>query len=189
MEKEKKQTLRYTDAELDLLKNTFTNNDLLLKALQNIFLQIPLNAVQMATLQTNCGKELLKIIRKSFCPKMSDDVPHRQLWDMWLGIDLKNKMFDEVVMLVKANQKFLDYFEQQMQVLEKGEFNKEQKIKFSDFVENKDKLDGEIYQDIFARNTIFATLQGRLGELEALAIRVEETPEQQEERLKKDSSK
>ena len=187
--KPKKQILRYNDAEMALLKNTFSDNDLLLKAIQNLFLQLPLNAVQMATLQTNCKGEMLKILRKTFLPELTDDVPFQEVWDMWLGIDMKNKMFDEVVMLVKANQKFLNYFEQQLEVLEKGNFNKEQKIKFGDFTDNKNKLDNQIYEDIFARNTIFASLQGRLGQLVALAGLKDETPEEREKRLNADSAK
>lgn len=186
--KPKKQTMRYSDAELDLIKSTFADNDILIRAIQKVFLQLPLNAVEMATLQTNMKGEMLKILRKTFIPKLEDDVPVKEVWDLWLGMDLKNKMVEDVVLMVKSNKIFLDYFEQQMKILEKGDYKKG-KILFADLIDNKDKIDSDIYKDIYARNTIFANLQGRLNQLVVLAGTIEETSEQREKRLERDSSK
>jgi len=187
---DEKQTMRFNKQELELIKNTFAGNDNLLRAIQKVFVQVGLNAVELSLLETNLKtKEIKKLFRKIFKPELTDEVPYKQAFDLWLTIDLKNKMTDDAVLLIKSNKVFIDYWEQQIKVIEKAEWSKEQKIKFSELADIDEKLPNDIFIDIMARNTIFATLMGRLSQIEVLAGIKEETPEEQAKRLEKDSNR
>jgi len=183
-------TLRYTESELSVIKNTFADNDGLLKALQKFFLQIPLNVVDLSLLQTSIkSKELLKTIKKVVFPELTDDVPFLQIWDYTLGIDFKGKMQEQIVADIKSNKLFIDYFKQQLKALENGEWAIQQKIKLSELGDITDKLDTDLYIDTLARNNIIGTVSGRMSQLYVLAGRKTETPEEQEKRLTQDSTK
>ena len=65
-----KQILRYSTEELDLIKSVFADNDNALKALQKVILQLPLNVVELATLEGWKGNKPLKnLLRKCFLPQ------------------------------------------------------------------------------------------------------------------------
>jgi hypothetical protein len=191
MEKEKKKRpMRYNEAELFLLKNTFAENDDLIKAIQKVFLQLPLNALDLSILQLISGnKEINKIIRKVVLPQLDDDVPYGEVWDYQLAIDFRSKMPENIVADIKANKILIDYFDQQLKVLEKADFRKEPKIKLAELADITDKIPNDIYIDILARSNIIGTFASRLVMLAGLAGEKVESPEEQKRRLEQDSSK
>ena len=82
----------------------------------------------------------------------------------------------------------MDYLDQQLKAIEKGEFNKKQKIDFKELTNIKDGLDQNIYLDVMARNSIIVIVQGSLARLYAEAGK-NETASEKEERLEQDSTK
>jgi hypothetical protein len=179
---------RFTDDEVELMKKVFKNNDMLLKAIRKHFLQLPMNAVDLSILQTNIKnkKDLLKLLRKVFIPEIIGDEPLFNLLDLWMGVDLKNKLPEDAIFYIKGNVKFIDYLEQQLQELETGKNNK--KILFKDFVYNKDKIDQEAYTDLITRNTVIMHVEQKLIMLKGYAERPEETEEELKKRQQKDSA-
>lgn len=186
-EKNKKQVLRYSDEELNLIKSVFADNDNSLKALQKVFLQIPLNAIDLSIIN-GWSKDLKKLLRKVFVPELNDDVPLTQVWDLTSSIDFKGKMMDEVVLNIKANKILLDYFNQQLKALDKNDF-KAPKITIEELTNIDNKTDWQIYIDILARSNIIGTTQSRVLMLMTLAGKKDETPEERDKRLIKDSTK
>ena len=179
---------RYTDREKDLIKNTFAENEDIIKALQKSFLQLPLNAIELSTLTMNIKGEMLNILRKTFLPELTDDVPPFNVYDMWQTLDIKGKMWEDVVLGIKSSKIMMDYLDQQLKAIEKGEFNKKQKIDFKELTNIKDGLDQNIYLDVMARNSIIVIVQGSLARLYAEAGK-NETASEKEERLEQDSTK
>ena len=182
---EKKQTKRYTDKEMSLIKNTFKDNDSLLKSIRKVMLQLPLNVVDLSNLKL-LNKDLLAILRKTFLPTIDPEAPFTQIIDLWMTVSIADKLPREALIHLIARQRLIDYIEQQLNFLEKGE---EGKIRFIDFI----KIDGgdpdDVYANLTARNTMIQHTEQQLSVLQILAEQAEETTEEQEKRQQKDSSK
>jgi len=184
--------LRYSDDELILIKQMFSDNVELLKALQRAFLQLPLSVNNLSILQISNikgNKNLINLLQKIFLPKIEDDVYFTEIWDYHAGIDFKGKLAEQIVADIKATDVLVAYYDQQLKALEKGEWNTEQDIKIKDLTSTKNKTDEQIYIDLLARNNILGTIAGRVQQLYILAGQKDETPEEQKRRLSQDSAK
>ena len=135
------------------------------------------------------NKTLHKILRKTIKPELTDEVPFDQLIDLTSVVNFKDKMVDEAILHMKINQQVLDYLDQQLSVIENASWQKKQKLIFTDYANIKDKVDWQIYIDIFTRNNILNMLEGRLKNIQTIAERTEETPEETEKRKGLDSAK
>ena len=190
---EKKQLMRFSDDELALIKSVFAENDDLLKAIRKLMLQINLSANDLAALTVNLKEDVLKVLRKEFLPTIEGNEPVQQIMDLWMMINIKDRMYEDAVLTIKANKKFIDYIQQQFALLEDIENlqknSNKLKLKLEDLTDIEDKLDKDMFIDICARNTIIYYVEGRIQDLYSLALRKEETPEEQAKRLEKNSSK
>jgi len=183
---------RLTNEEVELVKKVFRNNRSLLITMEHAFLQIPLNAIELSLLQItfNNKKDLWQIVKKFFLPEFTDDgIYFGGTKDLLMGLETKDLLPEDVALRVKSFEVIEQYLRQQLETFKTGEYQKEQKIKLSDLKNTKDKLDKDIYIDIFARNLIIALVQGQLMNLLQLGNYKEETPEERADRQKKDSSK
>lgn len=190
-DKEIRKNFRITNAEVELLKNTFKDNQNLLTAIEHTFLQIPLNIIELSLMKLNFNKdkEIKDILKRLILPELEDkNIYFGGTKDFLMGLEIKDVFFDVFVLRVKALKILEKYIKQQFKVIENGEYNKDQPIKFSDLAETKNALDSDIYINMFARNTIIAIVQTQLMFLYSIANAKEETPEQREERLKKNSA-
>lgn len=185
MEKNKQQQMRYTDKELQLIKSAFAENDDLLKTIRKVFLQMPLNAVDLSRLELIKKPEILAILRKVFLPTLDPDAPINQQIDLWMTVQIVDKTPDEAYPHLKAREIVIEYLDEQLKELEG--LNKEDIIKFPELV-NLKKSAKDTYINIVIRNTIISHTEMQLMELKILA-QPEETPEETQERLAKDSSK
>lgn len=104
--------MRFTDAELALIKGTFAENE-----------------------------ELLKLMRKVFLPELDPSAPIQQMIDLYMTISTEGQTPDEIALNLKA------------------------------------------------RNTLIAHLEMQLGQLRILAGMKNESVEQTQERLQKNSNK
>jgi hypothetical protein len=182
---EKKQTKRYTDEELATIKNTFNENDSLLKAIRKVFLQSPLNALDLSNLEIIKKEGILKILRKTFLPTIDVEAPLNQIIDLWMTIDLKDRNLEESYMLFQSRDKLIKYLDQQIKVLEGS---KKETIKFKSLSYAKRKTPDQAYIDYDVRNRIILHTEMMLQQLEILSL-PEETEEEKKERQLKDSAK
>jgi hypothetical protein len=187
----KKQTMRYSEEELQLIKSVFAENDELLKAIRKVFYQLPLTALDLSLLSIAfAGKEeVKKILRKTYLPEITGDLPIQQNFDLWLTLHLKDMPVAEAAIHIKSVKIWIDYIEQQLKVIEKGNYGKKQKIVFNKLVDIKDKVDWDMYADMLARNTIINHTEQQLRQLQILAGLKTETTEETIERISKDSNK
>jgi len=185
--------MRYTDAELSLIKNSFAENEELLKAMRKVFLQLPLSEADEIAIRGNFGgKQGIKdLLRKTFMPELDGNAPFGQLIDLWMSVDVKEKPLEDMMPVFKARQLLIELLEQQlvsMDSLSEGKEVKE-KIKIADLTELKTRTVDKFYTNVIARNTLITHVDSQLMQLEALAGLKDETLEQTLERLKKDSSR
>lgn len=193
MADKKKQTMRFNDAELSLMKNTFSENEELLKAIRKVFLQMPLDAIDISIIVgTFKGKkELMALMSKTFKPELDPNAPLHQLVDLWMSLDLKDKALSEMMPIFQARKLLIDLLDQQLKALADISEEKEQfsVIDIASLVEIKGKDIGELYSNLMARNTLITHIDSQLTQLSILAGQKEETVEQIKERLMKDLNK
>jgi hypothetical protein len=186
-EVKKKQTRRYSDAELDIIKGAFAEQDDLIKALRKHFLQANMTAVDLSLVELIKKPEILKLVRKTFVPEIEGGAPLHQVVDLYLILPIQEKLQDIAIPTIKARVIMIAYLEQQMNALE-GKKTRG-KIKLSSLLPDKTKIDSDLFIDLLARNEIVKHVEAQLNFLLILAGMKEETLEQTLERLNKDSTK
>lgn len=192
MEK-KKQTMRFSDQELSLIKNTFAENDMLLTALRKLFLQMPLDVVDKNELSLVTGnKDVLKVVRKCYLPTLEPDAPFNQMVDLWMTVEIKDKQPEDVLPNLVARQVLLQYLEEQIDRLESGNYDVINGLEFASFVPSyalsrADALNA--YVNLVARNTLISHNEWQVTQLSVLAGQKDETVEQTQKRLQQNSNK
>ena len=187
---EKKQKMRFTDAELSLMKNTFAENDVLLQAVRKVFLQMDLTEGEEKLIKGtfNGKKELNALVSKTFNPTLDAEAPRHQLMDLWLSVDIKEKKVDDLAPIFKGRKLLIDLLEQQLDVLSDYDAGTDGLVKLDDLVEYTEDTE-QMLVNLIARNTLITHIETMLTQVEMLAGQKDETPEQTLERLEKNSNK
>lgn len=191
--KKPKQTMRFTDLELSLMKNTFAENEDLLKSMRKVFLQLPLGKADKERIggAFKDKQAVFDVITKTFLPTLDGEAPIHQLLDLFLTIKLEDKTTDQAFPLLVSRTKLIQLLEQQLKVLEAvangTEFTAD--INLADLVKIEGKNSIEAYADVICRNTMVGHTDMMLSQINLLAGMKDETIEQTRERLAKDSSK
>jgi len=183
MEKQK-QERRITDAEMNLLKTTFAENEPLLKMMRKAMLGLSMTQDEQDVVMYlfRNHSELSALIRKMFIPEITGNDPLGQQIDLWMTIDNKDRTVDELHMHLMARAKVLSMLEDGLKDLTAP--HADNRISFAPT--------GNVYEDIIwyiARNTYVNHVESRLLEIKILAGQKEETVDETKNRLSKDSSK
>lgn len=186
--KKERRSMRYTDAELSLIRGTFLNNDTLVNALRKHFLQFKLSKTEQAIINAfKDNKALIDILSKTFMPQIDPESPLNQLVDLWMTIDIKDKTPDVAFPHILARNIVIKYLNDCFNRLS-GENSEYIFLGFEP--KNMDNtLDLEIYSKLIARNTIIAHVDMQLFQLVTLAGMKDETVEDAKARLSKNSLK
>lgn len=189
MQPEKDQYFIFSEAELSLIKNTFTDNDALLFAIRNVLLQFPLSDGQKATLSVGLNENVISVLRKRIIPELLPTYPLGQLPSILTTLtkDLGSRDVVDMEPQFEAKQLEIDYLEQQFQKLE-GKVV-EERISLKRMGELKDKSPREQFVDMTAYLFLLGYIDPMLGMIKNIAGQKDETPEQQKKRLTRDSSK
>lgn len=184
---DKTKQMRFSDSELSLIKNTFSDNEPLLKAIRKVFLQIDLSDSEEKMIdEISKNKSILELLRKTFLPEIDGDAPIHQVIDLWMTLEIKDKDVDTVYHSALAREKLITYLEETLRVLE-GKRVKDC-IDFDTLTDiTKDPL--SVYVNLIVRNTILAHTEMQLNQLSVLAGTKDETVEETKERLFKNSAK
>lgn len=188
-----KQKMRFSESELSLLKNSFAENEYILKSIRKVFLQIPLDENETNVVHKSLvGQEaLFALVSKVFLPTIEPDAPFHQVIDLWMTVDIKDKTPKEAYSQLVARETLIKYLTQQLSVL--GEVGTDSKSKVSITFESLSfsdkKTEEEAYSDLIARNTLIAHVEQQLTQINLLAGIKEETVAQTKARLAKDSAK
>lgn len=185
MEK-KKQTMRFTDTELQLIKNTFADNEDLTRAIRKTFLQMALDPIDQTALKGYKGKEIKSLMRKVFLPSLDPNAPPHQLLDLWMTLSVKDKTPEQALPDILAREKLIAYIDQQLKDLDGDGMVK---IIFLDLTNFEDKSPLECFIDLTVRNTLIAHVEMMLTQLVTLAGQTNESVEETKKRLQMDSAK
>ena len=182
------QKTMYSDAELNLMKTTFSENEPLLKAIRKTMLQLELSEGEDKMLKgTFKTKEVQDLIRHVLSPSLDGDAPYFQLVDMWTVFQLEGQKIEETAVRAKSNKLFIDLLDQGLKTLA-GETVKKL-IVLDDLTNIEGKDSEEIYINMFARNLFIKMVDKQVSIIDMLAGVKEETIEETLERLSKDSTK
>lgn len=183
----KKREMRYEERELSIIKNTFAGNDEIIPILRKIFLQISLDPIELAQVQTlRSQPDTLAILRKTFLPTIDVYAPLNQVVDLWMTVNIKEKSLEAIELEITAREKLIDYLEQQLAYLEKDIAPTVQFDKLTKILSTK-KLDTAT--NFIMRNTLLGHVDQQLRQLVLLAGTKDETTEETLARLQKDSTK
>lgn len=179
---DKAQKMRYSKAELELLRNTFGENEELLYSLRNFFLQLPHAEIAKPS------EDLIKILKKSLLPELDPDIPLLQQADIYFGLSSLKEMNPAIACLhIRAKDIVKEFTKQCFDVLETGHTTSE--IVLKELREEESKTDEKRYVDMIAYLEIVNRVDIRFNELANLSKGKEETPEEKKEREAKNSNK
>lgn len=181
--------MRYSDEELNHIKGVFSENEELLKVIRKVMLQIPLNSIDQSLLTFLKG-DILKIIRKTFLPTIEPEAPFHQIVDLWLTLNVNEKDPFQAWHSIKAREMLIEYIDQQLRFLE-GDKRKP-KIVFeslTDFSGITQSQADKAFINLMVRNTLLQHTEMQISMLLMLAGLKNETVEETQKRLQKNSSK
>lgn len=191
MQEEQKRSIGYTDNELSLIKSTFLDNDIILKAIRKVFLQLPITEDDERELNAFKGnKELNNIMRKTFLPELNGDAPINQNIDLWMTIQINDKNSLDAFPHILARARLIAYINQSLLSLQ-GIMGENQLI-FKDLLPGDEIITAEnteIYANLTARNIIVGHTEQMLQRLKNLSNFKDETIEETVKKLTLDSSK
>lgn len=182
------QKMRFSDEELSLIKNTFTDREDLVQLIRKVFLQDKLEVEEIGKLAfISDSADLLMLFKKTFLPDLETDAPLHQLVDLWMSVDVKDKSIAESVVAMKVRCELRDLIALGIQRLEQP---KEKGLKeIINYEPDFKKDDSEVYISLMARNALIAHTEFQIGQLYTLAGQNGETLDDLDKRLAKNSSK
>lgn len=188
MQEKKKQTMRFSDAELDLVKRTFAENDTLIILLRKKFLQFALSEAETENLQKAfpVGSEVYDLLFKFFNPKLDPEAPIYQVTDMWLNVEIKDRDTEMSIPYILARKKICEYWDKLSQNMHADDCFA---FSLDSLLNLEGKTDREIHVDVLTRNAIVSHTEAHLNQAYLLAGLKTETIQQTTERLKKNSTK
>ena len=172
---------RYTDDELELFKKVFAENEPLIKIVRKVLLELSMDEREETQWRnTFTGNEPLNfLMRKMFLPTLDGDTPIGQQIDLWLTVNLENKLPEEAKELIASRKLVIQYLDVKLRELS-GTLTDHRP--FDSF----DLLDPI---GLKARNTIIMHIEHQLLEIKGLAGFKKESASETIARLSKNSSK
>jgi len=178
--------IRYSDGELEIIKNTFADNLPLLKTMRKVMLQLPFSEAEEMSFHKALNPEVMKVVRKSFLPEIDGNAPLNQVVDLWATVQVLDKLPDIALLHLKARELLIKYLGEQLNIL--AGVSKVKTMLFQNFTVLGNSEE-EAFTNIVARNNILTHTEHQLTELFILAGSKKETKDEMFKRIKVDSSK
>lgn len=187
--RQKNQLMRFTDAELALMKAAFADNEDFLFLIRKFLLQGEITEEEKPRL--TLSPALYALVRKMFIPEIDTEAPLFQLTDMAKGLDFSSRDMDEMRYQLKAKIIESTYLRQRFIVLLDGQ-EKADHLRFSDLSNLDYQFEAQTYDiliKVLARNWLLDYIDSRCRELSFLAGLKSETVEETVKRLQQNSNK
>lgn len=174
---DKGQLTRFSKEEMEVIKNTFKDEENLYK-LRNVLFGFSSEPV-------NFTEATLAVIRKVFLPQLSADVPFGQQADILFSVNLKEITLPEIAVLhIESRELVVKYLAHRLAVLE-GE--KDEGLTLNDL---RSGADGDRYVSMLAYSFLTNSyIDSNIMQLRTLANQRELTEEEKKAKQKMDSSK
>jgi len=184
-----KQTMRFNDGELALLKGIFENNEGAVMTLRKFLLQGKLTPVEIKLILDIGQSPTMPVIRKLFLPEIEADAPIGQSADLFVGVSTANKDSESVWLEIQMKQIVKEYLDVQFNIVEG---KKVKPILLSDLMPNGKEPAShckQLHINLGARNILLGYIDIRSEELKILANRKEESVEEKEIRDRKNNTR
>ena len=183
--RQKDQKMRYSDAELSLIKNTFAGDDTYLYAVRKHMLGVEMEEGEMNVIKA-MTPGLKSLLRKVFMPTIDGDSPLFQLVDMIMGLngDFKARGVEEGEVFIKVKRLQVEYINSRLDCMDGVSSSKGSTLE-----QMADLYSEDAYVNITARNYLLSYIDSFCNELRNLAGRKDETVEETMQKVMKNSSK
>ncbi len=187
--RDKDQQFVFNEAELRLIKAVFAENDALIYTIRKVLLQFPLTLPEKELIKLQVTPEVYAVIKKRILPDLDPDLPLGQLSDYrtLMTQDLKQRPTEDLVPIIAAREIEIAYLEQQLNVFK--DLEAEGEIKLTDLRKFKDKNAMQLHIELYAYLNLLGYIDPMVNMLKVIAGQKEETPEQQRERMSRNSNK
>lgn len=191
MARDKGQILIYNEAEIELIKSVFADNEALLYTIRKVLLQFPLTTAEKEMIRLEVTPQVYDVLKKRIFPDLSPDSPLGQLGDIYqtLTPDLKVRSVEEMALQFEAKQIEIDYLEQQFAALRDISVEIEPKITLDSLALIRGKTPERAFVDTVARNFILGYIDPMLNLIKITAGTKTETVEEAKTRMTRDSNK
>ena len=187
MKEEKKvQVLRYSDSELKLLNDTFSENHPLLMLLRKFFLQGLISKGERENVKFFASPNLITILKKTFHPEIDLNTPIGQIVDLWSNVDTKNKGPEDACLEMAMREKLIRYVTDRFTDLIN---DTDGGLRLSDLEYDPSRSDKENFINIGARNMIISHIDFQTGQIWILAGQKIESVHEIQKRLFRQSGK
>lgn len=189
--RQKDQVLQFNDREIELLQNTFGDDDEVLYILRKVMFQFELLPEEKGGLRT-MTPELVAVLKKIFIREFEIDdaeTPLGQTRDFLFELTeggVFSRSIDEMDLIFKAKKLEMDYLRQQIEVLKNIDSAKEP-IKFKDMVMTGDTK--ETYVNLIAKNHLTKHIDTGLVRILGMAANKKETLEYKAKKAAKANTK
>ena len=189
--RDKDQKFIFNDQELQLIKQTFAENDELLYAVRKVLLQFPLTDPEKNLIKLSITEPVHAVLKKRILPELSDDFPLLQLPSILTTLteQLKVKNVEEMSPLFSAKATEIGYLEQQFAVLGDVNGGVEEKIKLTYLSTLVGKSDLDAYVGLQAYLFLLGYIDPMLNFIKSIAGQKQESLEEQKVRMSRDSNK
>ena len=184
--KQQQQILRYSDDELRVLNDTFSERQDLLVLLRKFFLQGKLTDAEREGVKLFSTPNLIEIIKKTYLPEIDLTTPIGQLADLWSNVNTRDNGVEAAWLEMAARELLIKYIKDRFTDLINGTEGglRLESLEY-DSGEGKEKN----FINLSARNSILAHVDFQTGQLWVLAGRKKESDFEIQKRLFRDSSK
>ena len=179
----------YSDTELSVIAETFFENEDLLTALRNFFLQFQLTEREQTLIDAFAKTPAYDVLYKTFLPELSPDAPIGRSVDLWAGVNTTEKLPEDSVLEMKSREKVINYLEEQFRRMTGNKDIGD--ISLDDLIYTKSKSAEQAFVDLSARNSIIGQVNGNLMNLRSLAFqeKTKMTPDEINKIMKINSNK
>ncbi len=184
--KKPQQVLRYSDSELKLMNDTFSENHDLIMLLRKFFMQGQMSDGEKENVKFFANANMLPILRKTYFPEIDLNTPIGQIVDLWSNVDTRNKGVEDACLEMAMRQKLIQYIKDRFMDLINGT---EGGLRLSDLEYDPKKKDRDNFVNIGARNMIIAHVDFQTGQIWILAGSKQESVQEIQKRLFRQSGK
>lgn len=177
--------LMHTDKELELIKDTFCENEELLKTMRHLWFGMELSPAEKANItETFANKELIEAVRHKVYGLNNFNTPIGQLSDFWVGIEKQifGASKDTIKQAVESKVMVFEMFTKAFNLLSNPDG---EKVDVTFMPSTTD----ELQVGLIARNLYMQAIETALISILTIAGQKGETLEQTLKRLKQDSAK
>lgn len=191
MARDKGQLFIFTDNELQLIKDTFAENEALIYSIRKVLLQFPLTPAEKEMVKLSMTPAVFAVVKKRVFPDIDPDAPLGQIADYrtLLTQDLKTKPLEDVALLMEAMDLELKYLDEQFEVLRDIDGTWTLTIELDDLRDLEGKDAHTRFVDLKAYLDIIGYVDPMLMHLMNIAGQKTETVQGAKDRMKRDSNK